>query len=444
MSEKKFFALLGNLWKDIHFVEFYGLLAALVAIFALSWWLASQLRQRQGAQVASAHVSSSLRDFGTGSVKRIAFPLITLTLVSILRYVLERLEVAHLALLSVVSLLLASWVLVRTAVYILRGVFPHGSFLKSFERVISLVIWGGMLAEMTGLSDDVIEWLQRFSFGVGHHKFDLWMLLRGSVTVCVTLLVALWIASLVERRLMLVSEIDGNVRVVLARLAKALLSVIAVLFSLSLLGIDVTTLSVFSGALAVGLGMGLQRIASNYVSGFIILLDRSIRIGNLIALDDNTTGTITRITTRYTVLRTLSGTEIIIPNEYLVSNTVRNLSFSDKAVRVATSVGVAYDTDVERAIPLLIAIAQAHPRVLADPAPGVLLTEFADSCLTLELGFWISDPELGMGGVRSEVNLEILRTFRREGISIPFPQREVRILSTVENAEAAPAPVQSA
>ena len=155
------------------------------------------------------------------------------------------------------------------------------------------------------------------------------------------------------------------------------------------------------------------------------------------AIIDNTTGTITRITTRYTVLRTLSGTEIIIPNEYLVSNTVRNLSFSDKAVRVATSVGVAYDTDVERAIPLLIAIAQAHPRVLTDPGPGVLLTQFGDSSLTLELGFWISDPELGMGGVRSEVNLEILRTFRREGISIPFPQREVRILSTAEGAEPA-------
>ena len=443
MNEKKIFALLDHLWKDVHFVEFYGVLAALVVILALSWWLSFQLRRRQGAQVSGVDVSSSLRDFGSGSVKRIAFPLIALGLVSVLRYVLEKLEVAHLALLSVASLLLASWVLVRAAVYVLRGIFPNGSFLRSSERIISLIVWGGMLTEMTGLSEDIIDWLQRFSFGVGQHKFDLWMLLRGSVTVCITLLVALWIASLVERRLMMVGEIDGNVRVVLARLAKALLSVVAVLFSLSLLGIDVTTLSIFSGALAVGLGMGLQRIASNYVSGFIILLDRSIRIGNLISLDDNTTGTITRITTRYTVLRTLSGTEIIIPNEYLVSNTVRNLSFSDKAVRVATSVGVAYDTDVERAIPLLIAIAQAHPRVLTDPGTGVLLTQFGDSSLTLELGFWISDPELGMGGVRSEVNLEILRAFRREGISIPFPQREVRILSTAEGAEPA-SPIRSA
>ena len=436
MNEKKIFALLNQLWQDIHAGEFYWLLAALIGVLALSWWLSIQLRRRQGSQQAGTDASNALRDFGTGSVKRIATPLIALALVTVLRYTLEKMEIGHLALFSVASLLLASWVLVRAIVYVLRGIFPRGNFLRSFERLISVVIWACMLAEMAGLSDDVIGWLQRFSFGVGQHKFDLWMLLRGSVTVCVTLLVALWVASLVERRLMMVGEIDGNVRVVLARLAKALLSVVAVLFSLSLLGIDVTTLSVFSGALAVGLGMGLQRIASNYVSGFIILLDRSIRIGNLIALDDNTTGTITRITTRYTVLRTLSGTELIIPNEYLVSNTVRNLSFSDKAVRVATSVGVAYDTDVERAIPLLIAIAQAHPRVLADPAPGVLLTQFGDSALTLELGFWISDPEMGMGGVRSEVNLEILRAFRREGISIPFPQREVRILPP--GAEVAP------
>ena len=180
------------------------------------------------------------------------------------------------------------------------------------------------------------------------------------------------------------------------------------------------------------LGLGLQRIASNYVSGFIILLDRSIRLGNLVAIDDKTTGTVTRITTRYTVLRMLSGTEVIIPNEYLVGNLVRNLSFSDNRIRVATTVGVAYDTDIERAMQLMIGVARAHPRVLADPGPGVLLTDFADSSIMLELGFWVGDPELGTGGVRSDINLEILRVFRREGIAIPFPQREVRVLSDAQ------------
>jgi small-conductance mechanosensitive channel len=355
--------------------------------------------------------------------------LIALVLAGLLRRTLEYLHVGHLALLNITSLLLASWVLVRIFVYTLRGVFPHGSFLKSFERFTTFAIWIGMVLEITGLSDPLIEGLEQVSFKIGRQEFDLWMLLQGSVTVCITLLAALWVASLIERRLMAVGSIDANLREVLVRLAKALLSVLSLLLSLSLLGIDVTALSVFSGALAVGLGMGLQRIASNYVSGFIILLDRSIRIGNLVALDDSTTGTVMRITTRYTVLRTLSGTEAIIPNEYLVGNTVRNLSFSDKRIRVATTVGVAYDTDVDRAIKLMIEIARAHPRVLADPAPGVLLTEFADSAIVLELGFWVGDPEVGTGGVRSDINREILRVFRKEEIAIPFPQREVRMLS---------------
>lgn len=441
MSEKKIFALLNHLWGDLNSVEFYWLLGALAAILGISWWLAYRLRRNRHAHVLNGH--NALLAFGAGSIKRIAFPLIALILAGVLRRVLEHLGVGHLALLSVASLLLASWVLVRIFVYVLRGVFPHGSFLRNFERFAAFVIWGGMIIEMTGLSDDVIEGLEQVSFSVGRQRLDLWTLLHGSVTVCVTLLAALWVGSVIERRLAAVREMDANLREVLARLAKALLSVIALLLSLSLLGIDVTALSVFSGALAVGLGLGLQRIASNYVSGFIILLDRSIRLGNLVALDDKTTGTVTRITTRYTVLRMLSGTEVIIPNEYLVGNMVRNLSFSDNRIRVATTVGVAYDTDVEHAMALMVEIARTHRRVLADPAPGVMLTEFADSSIMLELGFWVGDPELGTGGVRSDINLEILRVFRREGISIPFPQREVRMLPNVPE-EMRPAPAAPA
>jgi small-conductance mechanosensitive channel len=347
MNEEKILALWRRFWSELNSAEFYWLLAALAAILCVSWWLAYHLRRGSGYAHGKSE-RNTLLAFGTGSVERIAFPLIALVLVGLLRWVLDYLHVGHLALLGVVSLLLASWVLVRVFVYALRGVFPHGGFLTNFERFTSFTIWGGMILRMTGWSDPLIEGLERISFNVGRQKLDLWMLLQGSVTVCVTLLAALWVASLIERRLLAVRDIDANVREVLARLAKALLSVLALLLSLSLLGIDVTALSVFSGALAVGLGLGLQRIASNYVSGFIILLDRSIRLGNLIALDDNTSGTVTRITTRYTVLRTLSGTEVIIPNEHLVSNMVRNLSFSDNRVRVAITVGVAYVSDVER------------------------------------------------------------------------------------------------
>jgi small-conductance mechanosensitive channel len=205
--------------------------------------------------------------------------------------------------------------------------------------------------------------------------------------------------------------------------------VIALLLSLSMVGIDITALSVFGGALAVGLGFGLQKIASNYVSGFIILLDRSIRIGNVVSVDPVTSGVVMQITTRYTVLRTIAGTDVIIPNEYLVSNIVRNQSFADTQVRIVLPVQVAYSTDLDQAMRLMEEVALSQPRVLSDPAPKTLLLAFADNGINLELGFWIADPQEGTGIVRSEINLAIWRVFREHGIAIPFPQREVRLIS---------------
>ncbi|CAG0972939.1 partial Mechanosensitive channel MscK, partial [Rhodocyclaceae bacterium] len=201
----------------------------------------------------------------------------------------------------------------------------------------------------------------------------------------------------------------------------------AVLIGLPLVGIDLTMLSVFGGALGVGLGFGLQKIAANYVSGFIILLDRSIRIGDTISVGTDR-GQVTQITTRYTVLKSLSGVEAIVPNEVLVSSVVDNESYTDPKMRVALPVQVAYGTDLERAMAILVAAAAAQPRVLADPEPKAFVIAFADSGINLEVGFWIGDPQNGTGQVRSDINLAVWKAFKAEGIEIPFPQREVRIL----------------
>lgn len=427
MSENQIFALLGQLWRDLQQPDFYWEVLALALILVVSWGLSFRLRQRERFSGASGQ--SALRAFGVGSLKRISFPVVALLLVLLLRQVLKVAQLGHLSLFDLAIPLLVSWALVRVLVYVLRCVFSNGGFLTSFERLITSAIWVGVVLNVTGLDDPLIEMFEQVSFSIGKQTLNLWLLLHGAVTVGITLLLALWVASLIENRLMAAQQMDANVREVLARLAKALLSVIALLCSLSLVGIDVTALSVFGGALAVGLGLGLQKIASNYVSGFIILLDRSIRLGNLVAVDDQTSGTVTQITTRYTVLRTLTGVEVIIPNEYLVNNIVRNLSFTDTRVRVAVSVQVAYRADLEHAMALMVDAAQALPRVLADPAPGVLITGFADSGINLELGFWVADPEAGTGNVRSEISLAIWKSFRENGIEIPFPQREVRILS---------------
>ena len=430
MNENRIFALLDQLWSDLHASDFIWQVLVLLLALGVAWWLTFRLRQQNEQRSGEVGAQSALRTFGSGSHKRIAFPLIALVLVVILRKVLAALHWEHLSLLHLAGPLLVSLALARMFAYVLRRVLPQGLFLTSFERVVTVIIWFGVILHLTGLADPVIEALEQVSIPVGKQKLDLWMLVHGTVTVGVTLLVALWIASLIESRLMAAERLDANLREVMARLAKAVLAVIALLSSLSLVGIDVTALSVFSGALAVGLGFGLQKIAANYVSGFIILLDRSIRLGNLVAVDATTTGTVSQITTRYTVLKMLTGTEVIIPNEYLVSNIVRNLSFSDTRVRVAVNVQVSYKTDLDQAMQLMIDAARQQERVLSDPEPAVMLTDFADSGINLELGFWIPDPEAGTGGVRSDINLAIWKAFRESGIEIPYPQREVRVLGS--------------
>jgi small-conductance mechanosensitive channel len=427
MNEKQLFALLHDLWRDIQQPDFLWQALALCLSLGFGWWLSRRLRQHSKALPGAER--SALQIFGADGLKRVAFPLISLVFVLILRKVLKTGQWSHVSLLELAVPLLLSLALVRVTLYVLRRAFAPSGWLATSERFIAISIWLCLALYITGFSDPLIEMFEQVSFRVGKQKLDLWMLLNGVVTVFATVLVALWVAGLIETRLMAAEQLDSSVRVVIGRLAKALLSVIALLLSLSMVGIDITALSVFGGALAVGLGFGLQKIASNYVSGFIILLDRSIRIGNVVSVDPTTSGVVTQITTRYTVLRTMAGTDVIIPNEYLVSNIVRNQSFADTQVRIVLPVQVAYSTDLDEAMRLMEDVALAQPRVLAEPPPKTLLIAFADSGINLELGFWIADPQEGTGVVRSDINLAIWRAFREKGIEIPFPQREVRLLS---------------
>jgi small-conductance mechanosensitive channel len=244
----------------------------------------------------------------------------------------------------------------------------------------------------------------------------------------VAVLLALWLSSAIEARLHAAEGLDNNLRVVLVRLSKALLILLAVLISLPLVGIDLTALSVFGGALGVGIGFGMQKIASNYVSGFILLLDRSIRLGNLISVD-KFRGEVTQITTRYTVLRGVDGVESIVPNDVLIGSVVQNETYTNPRMRLAILVQVGYACDPERAMQILVETAQRHPRVLAEPAPKAYLVRFADSGIELELGFWIADPQEGSLNIKSDIGVGIWRAFRQEGIEIPYPRQEVRVLN---------------
>ena len=217
----------------------------------------------------------------------------------------------------------------------------------------------------------------------------------------------------------------------LAKFIRAVLIVVAVLIALEQIGFDLTLLTVFGGALGVGIGLGLQKLASNYIAGFTILLDRSIRIGDLVTVDGRT-GVVSNATSRYVVVRSGDGVEAIVPNETVVTTTVLNHSYTSPQIRIAVQVQVAYDSDVEKALGLLTEIALREPRVLRDAqAPKSFLVNFGDSGITLELGVWINDPHVGQLDLKSSLNRAILKEFGANGIQIPFPQREIRIVGAI-------------
>jgi small-conductance mechanosensitive channel len=220
-----------------------------------------------------------------------------------------------------------------------------------------------------------------------------------------------------------------------ANTMRALLLLVGLMLALSAAGLDLTALGVLGGALGVGIGLGLQKLAANYVSGFVILAERSVRIGDMVKID-GFEGRITNINTRYTVIRALNGRESIVPNEMMVTQRVENLSLADPQVAFGTDVQVAYGTDIEALAPRLQEAVRGVARVLADPGPTVQLKSFGADGLDLHIGFWISDAYAGLGNVRSDVNLAVLRALNAAGVEIPYPQRVVRQIVEAAPGEA--------
>jgi small-conductance mechanosensitive channel len=416
--KEPFSNLLQKAWIDLHDPQVVWQIAILLACFVLAWVAGRALR------VARVE-ADGIWKFGVGGLSRILFPAVALIPLAVSISLLK--QWIEVDLLRLFVPLLASLLLVRIFFYLLRHVFARGSIVRTFERTIAVLVWGALVLHVSGLLPEVIDYLDDITFHLGKQKLTLWLVLQGLFWVVITLLAALWLSGAIAARLMRADSLHSSLRVVFARLARSLLVVLAVLIVLPLVGIDLTVLSVFGGAVGVGLGFGLQKIASNYVSGFIILLDRSIRIGDLITAD-KFYGEVKNITTRYVVVHGLDGREAIIPNEMLITTTVLNHSYSNRQVALTIQVQVGYKGDPERAMRLMEEAARKHPRVLADPPPKAFLARFADSGIELELGVWIGDPEIGTLGIRSELNLAIWRAFQEAGIEIPYPQREVRIL----------------
>lgn len=411
-------------------------LAIIVVALLVGWFYARHVERRARATLTAAAtaphgVRVDVLKFSIDGFRRLAFPIAAMVLLVLGGLALYfggvvRAQEVHLLRLSL--LLLGAMAAIRLFVYVLRRSLQRATWIGTFELGIAITVWIVVALHVTGLLDDLIARLDAVRFPLGKPPLTLWDLLAGIVSVVLTVLAALWMGSVIEARLMGAKSLAPNSRVVMARLVKAVLTLLAVLLALSFVGIDLTVLSVFGGALGVGLGLGLQRIASNYVSGFIILLDRSLSIGNMITVD-KFYGAVSQINARYTVIKAFDGTETIVPNEMLVSSPVINHSYSNTTVLVKVTLSVAYDSDVDRVLQILVETASEQPRVLEDPAPTSFITGFGADGIDLQVGFWIRDPEAGSLGIRSDISRAVLKKFQEHGIEIPYPQRDVRIRS---------------
>ena len=361
--------------------------------------------------------------YGRGVVDGIFFPLLVLLLVLVARWAL--MDVVPLAVFKLAVPIFISLAAIRLTVRVLRASFPESQLARVVERSLSWVVWLGVVLWVTGVLPLILQELDAIQWKIGATQVSVRNILEGVVSGVLVLVVALWLSSLLEARLLGGSIGNLGVRKMAANAMRAVLLFVGLMFALSAAGIDLTALGVLGGAVGVGIGFGLQKLAANYVSGFVILAEQSMRIGDLVKVD-NFEGRITDISTRYTVIRALNGREAIVPNEMMITQRVENASLADSTMGLNTVVQVAYGTDLATVIPRIAAAVGALPRVMAEPAPAVLLSSFAADGLELTIGFWIADPENGQANVRSDVNLAILKLFDDLQVEIPFPQRVLR------------------
>lgn len=327
--------------------------------------------------------------------------------------------------------LLASLASIRTLVYLLRKTFRPGPMVKAWENLIATSVWIVVALHLLGWLPGVLDALDGVAMQVGGSRISLLAGLKLLLAVALLWLLARWLGRLIEHRISRAEYVSPSMQVALAKLSKVILLVLTFLLALDAVGINLTALTVFGGALGVGLGFGLQRIASNFISGFIVLFDRSIRPGDVITIGEKI-GWVQELRARYVVVKDRDGVERLIPNEMLITNEVINWSFSDRNVRLKVPVTISYDNDPERALALMRDAATVNPRVLADPEPATRLIAFGDNGIVLELRVWIADPQAGMASVRSDINLAIWRAFKEAGIVIPYPQRDLHIRSGLD------------
>lgn len=311
--------------------------------------------------------------------------------------------------------LLTAWAVIRLGASIIKSRF--------WSKTLAFSMWTIAALNIVGWLDPTVAVLDKAIMPVGGHKLSLLLLLKGGVILAFLLWLAGIISEGVEKALWR-SQLSPSQKVLFHKLAKIIFITTAIMLGLNVVGIDFTAFAVFSGALGIGIGFGLQKVFANLMSGFILLMDKSIKPGDVIAIAD-TYGWVNRLGARYVSILTRDGKEHLIPNEKLITERVENWSYTDGKIRIHIPIGVSYKSDVPLVKQLLLEVAQKHPRVLNNPKPVALIAGFGENSVNFEIRAWIEDPVNGISNVRSGVYEDVWKVFKEHGIEIPFPQRDM-------------------
>ncbi len=409
-------------------------IGAVTAALLIGWFVSAALHEHNRRRRIKTPTALTWNYFASqGSL--VAMPaILALTLVVVARSVILAANF-DVSMLDAAARLIGAYVAVRVIVLLFTASLGNKSWMQHWETRATLFIWLIIAAEYLGWLDPIISTLDSIGMAAGKSRISLWSVLKLLFTLTVFVLVAAWISRWFERRLKRLSNLAPSTRIGIAKFANAFLIGLSMLLGLNAAGVDLTALTVLTGAIGLGLGFGLQSIAANFVSGFVLLMDRSIKPGDVISLSGQSGtstenfGWVQELRGRYVVVRDRDGVEMLVPNQQLISNAVINWSYTDPRIRLKLPVRVSYRDDPELALGILLVACQGQARVLQDPAPVSRLMHFSDSGIELELRFWISDPQEGVNNVRSEVNRAIWRLFKEHNITIPVAQREIVVQS---------------
>jgi small-conductance mechanosensitive channel len=392
-------------------------LGIVLIAFAIGWLIDRRFDRRR---------DDAPRAGFTGSVSRLAMPLVALLVLLLARAIWRRWLPS--LFLDVGVLLALALAAIRIGVYVLRRLVPDAAWLIGSERTVIWTVWVLVALQLLGIAPHLADELDALRLPIGANEVTLLTIAKGAIAVLLALALTLWLSGLVERRLMK-SELDLSQRALASKFVRATLLVVGMLIAFQAIGFDLTLLSVFGGALGVGIGLGLQKLASNYIAGFVILMERSTRLGDRVTVD-NRVGVVTEVTSRYVVVMLPDGVRAIVPNETMVTTTVLNHSMLGREARIAITVQVANDSEVDRALTIMADVAGSDPRVQTEggKAPSAMVLRFTGTGIELELAVSNREPDVNQALLRSDLCLAVWKAFRDAGIALASPQREVRIV----------------